>query len=214
MLIDRQIEQLGLVVPCIKENFKNSTYDLTIGEIFPMGTESKESGRGLNEYWLEPSSMVAVRTTEKVVLPSHVTGLATLVTSLTHDGLLCLNVGVIDPGYDGHISAFLVNFSSRPRKIALNHRLLRVLFFTHNTVQKLEPLKNQKATYQSFLKNKASNEFSNTFLDSAGLTELARKSAWKVVLDAFFSKWINVVSVLIAVLSLAVAVITYLSASQ
>ncbi|MGR3614611.1 MAG: dCTP deaminase domain-containing protein [Paracoccaceae bacterium] len=159
----------------------------------------------MNEYWLEPSSMVAVRTTERVVLPSHVTGLATLVTSLTHDGLLCLNVGVIDPGYDGHISAFLVNFSSRPRKIALNKRLLRVLFFTHNTVQNLNAWENKKATYQTFLENKASKEFSSTFLDSAGLAELARKSAWKVVLDAFFSRYLNVFCAAIAVLSIAIA---------
>lgn len=209
MLIDRQIERLGLVVPCSTENFKNSTYDLTIGEIFPMGYDEKQRQSGLNEYWVEPSSMVAVRTTEKVVLPSHVTGLATLVTSMTHDGLLCLNVGIIDPGYDGHLSAFLVNFSRRSRKVSLNDRLFRVLFFEHNTVRDPKPWENSKANYQAFLKNKTSNEFSSTFLDVKGIVELSKKSAWKVILDAFFSRGLNVLSAVVAMFSLIVAVVTY-----
>ncbi|WP_093324169.1 dCTP deaminase domain-containing protein [Shimia haliotis] len=201
---------MKLVEPCRKQNFRNSTYDLTIGEIFPMGADYEENTGSLSEFWLEPSAMVAVRTMERVVLPSHVTGLATLKTSLTHDGLLCLNVGVIDPGYDGHLSAFLVNFSRRSRKISLNDHLLRVLFFQHNSVLALESWKNSKGDYQRFLANKSENEFSNTFLDAQGLAELSKKNALKVILDAFFSRWINVVSTVVAFVSLAVAVLSYL----
>ena len=131
MIVEQKILDLKLVRPCSESNIKNSTCEVTIGEFFTMGGGDRKKPTGLNEVWIEPSCMVAVRTTERVVLPPNITGLATLVTTLTHEGLLCLNVGVIDPGYDGHLSAFLVNFSRRSRRISLNDRLFRVLFFEH-----------------------------------------------------------------------------------
>lgn len=206
MIVEQQILDLQLVRPCTKDKLKNSTCDLTIGEFFLMGDEESETLKGLDEVWIEPSCMIAVRTMERVVLPEHVTGLATLVTSLTHDGLLCLNVGVVDPGYDGHLSAFLVNFSRRPRKIALNERLFRVLFFEHTKLTNCQPWVNEKADYQKFLNNKSQNEFATTFLDVAGITELAKKSAWKIVLNGLASRWLSIV---IALISMIIAGLSY-----
>lgn len=163
--------------PRSESNIKNSTCDLTIGEFFITGGSDGKIPTGLDEVWIEPSCMVAVWTTERVVLPPNVTGLATLVTTLTHDGLLCLSVGVIDPGYDGHLSAFLLNFSRRSRKISLNDRLFRVLFFEHEELSRCDPWTNPKDEYNKMLSNKSRNEFANTFLDVAGITELAEKSA-------------------------------------
>ncbi|MEP2531218.1 hypothetical protein [Shimia sp.] len=209
MLVGDQIVSLELVRPCNQENLKNSTFDLTIGELFPMGLDGGTKAQSLDEFWLEPSCMLAVRTTERIVLPDNVTGLATLVTSLTHDGLLCLNVGIIDPGYDGHLSAYLVNFSRRPRKICLRNRLFRVLFFEHNPISKLEPWVYPKLEYQAALTNRATNEFSKTFLDFNGITELAEKSAWKIVLESATSKWLPPISLIVAILSLGVAAFSY-----
>jgi deoxycytidine triphosphate deaminase len=209
MIVEQKILDMQLVRPCTEDNLKNSTCDLTIGEFYPMGEQSNEVVKGLNEVWIEPSSMLAVRTKEHVVLPETVTGIATLVTSLTHEGLLCLNVGVVDPGYDGHLSAFLVNFSRRPRKIALNDRLFRVLFFEHDQLTNCKPWINSKDDYHKFLNGKAQNEFATTFLDVDGITALAENSAWKVVLNAVLNRWIAPVSLFIAVISMIIAGISY-----
>ncbi|MEJ6397246.1 dCTP deaminase domain-containing protein [Yoonia sp. 208BN28-4] len=210
LIIGQEILERKLVQPCEPHNLKNSTCDLTIGQFYPMGqNRSKGASPSQNDYWVEPGAMVAVRTLERVALPSSVTGLATLVTSLTHEGLLCLNVGVIDPGYDGHLSAFLVNFSRRPRKLSLNDRLFRVLFFEHGEVSELLPLENTKEEYHRFLLGKSENEFATTFLDVAGITKLAEQTAWKIVLNAFFSKWVAPLSLLIALASMIFAALTY-----
>ena len=211
MIIGQKILEMKLIQPSSEENLKNSTCDLTIGEFFPMGGARTLSHISAHEIWIEPSSMVAVRSKEKVVLPSTITGLATLVTSLTQEGLLCLNVGVVDPGYDGHLSAFLVNFSRRPRKIALNDRLFRVIFFEHDEPLKVEPWINTKRDYQNFLQSKAQNEFAESFLDVAGIAELAERSAWQIVLNSVLNRWVAPVSLLIAIVSMVFAALSYWS---
>jgi deoxycytidine triphosphate deaminase len=209
MIVEQKILDMKLVQPCTLDNLKNSTCDLTIGDFYIMGEHPEEKIEGLNEVWIEPSSMIAIRTMERVVLPDTVTGMATLVTSLTHEGLLCLNVGIIDPGYDGHLSAFLVNFSRRPRKIALGDRLLRVIFFEHEQLSNCKPWLNPKEDYQRFLGAKASNEFATTFLDVNRITDLAEKSAWKIVLNAVLNRWIAPVSLFIALISMIFAGLSY-----
>ena len=64
---------------------------------------------------MPPQGIVQVVSSERVKVPSTITGLATVKTSLCNEGLLALNIGIIDPGYEGAISSFLLNFSSVPR---------------------------------------------------------------------------------------------------
>jgi deoxycytidine triphosphate deaminase len=105
MIVGDDILTRGLVTGGTVENLKNSTFDLTVGAIIPIGkdavrTRTRARARReepLTTYFLEPREMVWVLSKEEFALPKDVTGLATLRTTFTKQGILALNVGIIDP---------------------------------------------------------------------------------------------------------------------
>jgi deoxycytidine triphosphate deaminase len=133
LLIGNSILDCHLLVHADKNNLKHSTYDLTIGRIFPVGEHSK-CHRAQSEgelFFLEPRQSVLVISREEFQLPPTITGLATLRTTLTKNGLLALNVGIIDPFFNGPISTTLINFSDQKIPIKVGMPFFRVLFFEH-----------------------------------------------------------------------------------
>lgn len=167
-----------------------------------MGANPVSAQGGLNSFWLEPSHIATVITTQRLCLPDDVTGLATLVTSLTQKGILCLNVGIIDPCYEGQLSAILLNFSDKPRQIQLNDRLFRVIFFKHNKItgDSLERFEYPKYEYQKDLRQRAKFEFSETFLDVKGLHKLVTVSAWKIVWQSVLTNWLPWIALIVGLL--------------
>ena len=95
MIVGGDILTRGLVIGGTLENLKNSTFDLTVGEIIPIGKDAvraRASARARREaplatYFLEPREMVWVLSKEEFALPKDVTGLATLRTSFTKQGI-------------------------------------------------------------------------------------------------------------------------------
>ena len=142
MIVGNDILTRGLVHGGTVENLKNSTFDLTVGEIIPIGKDkvlARTRARARREeplttYFLEPREMAWVLSKEEFALPRDVTGLATLRTSFTKQGILALNVGIIDPFFRGPISTALINFSDRPRPIHVGEKFFRVAFFEHTDV--------------------------------------------------------------------------------
>src|SRR5947209_3059299 len=136
MIVGKSILDRGLVTGGGTSNLKNSTYDLTVGEIVPIGKRAmKERQRNPTlSYFLDPREMVWVLSKEEFNIPATVTGLATLRTTFTKQGILALNVGIIDPFFQGPISTALINFSDQPRRIAVGDKFFRVAFFEHEDV--------------------------------------------------------------------------------
>jgi deoxycytidine triphosphate deaminase len=113
MITGRQILERGLIHEGTDHNLKNSTFDLTIGQIIPIGKRAFLSRRNrdlLAMYFLEPREMVWVLSKEEFSMPANVTGFATLRTTFTKQGILALNVGIIDPMFHGQISTALITF--------------------------------------------------------------------------------------------------------
>ncbi|WP_210527157.1 dCTP deaminase domain-containing protein [Rubellimicrobium arenae] len=198
LVVESQVEERGLVSPASQIQTKNSTCDLTVGRIFPAGPDSVEWSNDSDEIWLKPSHMVSVVTSQRLSLPADVTGLATLVTSLTQEGILCLNVGVVDPGYDGPLGATLVNFSNKERRIYVGQRLFRVLFIQHSPIKKLEPFVQHPTTYGYKVAQRSRNQFSETFLDVKSLRRAAEDHAWRVVLGSIMRNWVPLLAIILA----------------
>jgi deoxycytidine triphosphate deaminase len=177
MLVEEQIRKMDIVTPSESLQLKNSTCDLTIGKIIPMGQEIDTWHSGSGSFWLEPSHMVSIVTKQCLNMPDDVTGLATLVTTLTKEGILCLNVGVVDPGYSGPLGATLVNFSDKPRKIQAGDRLFRVLFFDHAPIKNLSPYTVHPVSYAADISATSKNEFAETFLNVKRLMKIAEGRA-------------------------------------
>lgn len=209
LLTETRITEANLVTPESQVRLRNSTCDLTVGHILPTGKNKRKTQAQSDVFWLKPNHMVYVVTQQRVRLPANVTGLASLVTTLTKDGLLCLNTGIIDPGYDGHLGATLVNFSNKQRRVALNDRLFRVLFFEHEEIKELSEFRIDRSDYIKTSKQKSEDEFNSTFLDVQGLLEQAEKSAWAIVMNKSTANIIPWVALAVATIGSLFGILAY-----
>jgi len=126
LLTDQQIASANVLVNESQKGRRPSTYDATVGHIIVDGKPIKEP-----EYLLPPRGIAWIVSNEEFHLPCNLTGLATLRTTWTNQGVLALNVGIIDPGWQGPIATALVNFSEEDFSITKSEGFLRVLFLKH-----------------------------------------------------------------------------------
>jgi len=171
LIVGKDILSRGLLECADEQHLKNSTYDLTIGDIFAVGPANVKRRRKdgpEKRYFIGPREMVFVLSKERFALPSNVTGVATLRTTFTKDGLLALNVGIIDPLFSGPISTALLNFSDRPVEIFVGQKFFRVLFLEHDDVAAFSPANSESVEQQIYireLEKKAYSEFPKTYLN-------------------------------------------------
>lgn len=126
VLTSEEIENLNLVENAQSAGKRATTYDATVGDII-------NNGKTINDgsYVLPPRGMAWVVSNERFKIPPNVTGLATLRTTWTHKGILALNVGIIDPGWNGPLATALVNFSDTNFEFNKQDAFMRVIFMRH-----------------------------------------------------------------------------------
>jgi deoxycytidine triphosphate deaminase len=171
ILIESEIVERKLVDNPQAAGSRPSTYDATVGEILIEGKSIID-----NSFVLHPRGIVWVISKEKFCLPDDVTGLATLKTSWTHDGILALNLGVIDPGWNGHLATAVVNFSKSDYEITKGAAFFRVLFLTHKNTNQAPHGLSSDAYIQKIKTN--TRLFSDTFLT---MDSLVREIAERVL---------------------------------
>lgn len=162
VLTEAEIVSKGIVRNAAPQGLRATTYDATVGTIYRGGEAISAS-----QFKLPPRGIVWVVSAETFVLPDTVTGLATLRTTWTHDGVLALNVGIIDPGWDGPLAAALVNFGSKTFVIKKGEPFFRILFHEHGATGQM-PVVKDPTTYGAAIMDK-SKMFSRTFLDMDAL---------------------------------------------
>src|ERR1700730_14185303 len=99
MIVGQGILDRKLVVGGSTASLKNSTFDLTVGDIVPIGKKAIKERRkkqAPSSYYLEPREMVWVLSREEFNMPADVTGLATLRTAFTKQGIVALNRAIIE----------------------------------------------------------------------------------------------------------------------
>jgi deoxycytidine triphosphate deaminase len=203
MIVGNDILSRGLVTGGTVENLKNSTYDLTVGEIIPIGKEAvraralarAQREEPLTTYFLEPREMVWVLSKEEFDLPKDVTGLATLRTTFTKQGILALNVGIIDPFFRGSISTALINFSDRPRAIRLGEKFFRIAFFEHTdvTAHHARDESLERGAYIRDLETVSFSDFAPSFLNIPTFDDqYYEKKFWSILYSGIIkNKWIS-----------------------
>lgn len=175
-----------------------SSVDLTIGTIL----NSKGSDLG-PECSLEPGEMVFVTSKEVFTLPANVTGFVSCKTSLTHDGVWAITVGIVDPCYVGPIATTLVNFGANARALTRDMPFLRVAFFEHAASESCvdkDPCKEASAYHLST--KQMAVRFPPRFLNQDELASKAVEKTWaKMLLHA--GLWGAVVAILFSALQVA-----------
>lgn len=105
------------------------SYDLSVGRVIINGHEV-EPQSSVNAIEIHPQQVFVIVSKEKVSVPrSGVSCFAFPKTGLCRQGLLALNTGIVDPGYQGLISTTAINFHSKPIKLLVGDAFLRLAFF-------------------------------------------------------------------------------------
>jgi hypothetical protein len=150
--------------------------------------------------------MLLVLSKEKFNLPKTVTGHANLRTTFTKNGILALNVGIIDPFFSGPISTALINFSDRPLEIFVGQKFFRVIFFEHDDVTKYKPEKDESLVADDYiiqLERKAYSDFPKTYLNvPSGDDEFYFRNFWKLIRHGLWYGWQGKVALAILIVLL------------
>ncbi|MEQ7874001.1 hypothetical protein ABDK56_08340 [Sphingomonas sp. ASV193] len=197
MLSDAEIQRLHLIRDAAEKNYRSASYDLRIGELID------PQGNVVESYELPAQGIVEVISQEEVSLPATVIGIAMVKTRLCQEGILALSIGIIDPGFEGKISSFLINFGKEVRLLQKGEIFLRT------TYQKLDgepsnptPVKLDYDEMMRERKRASVEKFEATFLS---IDTVASKSAGKV-----FKDYKNAVLAYVGGAALVLAVLTFL----
>jgi dUTPase len=195
MLTGTDIRSRALIVNAVESGFRGSSYDVRIEHIVT------NAGDVVQSFNMPPQGIVQVVSAERVKLPRSVTGLAYVKTSLCNEGILALNMGIIDPGYDGPISTFLLNFSGTSRLLTEGETFLRLQFAVLDEPATTAGRPVDSLAYLNERRRQATR-FGRTFMN---VSEIVEKS-----INEFVSKWTNDVLRIAGSVALVLTVLTFL----
>lgn len=192
LLTANQVVELGIVVPSSTKGIRPTTIDATIGEIITKKGLSKE-----HTVNIPPRGIAWIMSKERFKLPNSVTGITTLRTRWTRKGILTLTVGIVDPGYDGHLSTAVINFGKCDFPLIKGEPFFRTAFFAHEEVIGIDRVETEEQYRNSVIQDSAT--FSDNFLT---MDTLADELAPKILALPRWGLIIALVGTLIALLGL------------
>jgi deoxycytidine triphosphate deaminase len=126
-----------------------------------------------------PSEVLVVRTRERVRMPRDLCATYAPLYRLSRQGVMLLNASLVEPGYDGPLSCFLVNFSSQTITIAPDDPIAKIAFLRLTQAPAtFAPEAFDDAGYESGLSASATR-FHRSFMDVAGIADHAADKATK-----------------------------------
>jgi dUTPase len=198
LLSGEEIKSLELVKDSADENlYRASTYDLSVGEIIPAGSAS-----GGSAYNLPPGGTVRVVSKELLKLPNSITGHALLKNELCRKGVLAINIGVIDPGFEGPISSILINFGQGNFVVKQGDAFLRISFHRCPPSSKADKsVKYNRQQYISLAKAEVDAYMAPTFLNIDVTAKRAARRAFGSFKKAL-TLWAIVAGILLALIAI------------
>lgn len=153
----------GIIGTPSASNTQSASYDLSADRVIINGqTENLP-------FSLPPQHMCVIISKEHVKIPPDFVGYALPKTRLCQRGLLTLNTGILDPGYDGLISTTAINFRSESIEIRPDDPFLRIVI---HQVKPFPPPAGSVASIQNLSDEKyiearegESADYPATFLD-------------------------------------------------
>lgn len=155
---------------------------LTVGTVFASDTGKEVPlGSGSNEtqhFWeLAQNETLIVMTREAIKMPAHLWASYGPLNRHARRGVMLLNPAIVEPCYEGPLSCFLLNFSSKRVQIARGEPISKILFHELNAPpSKPAPEQTNSATYKVEL-SKAATLFHRSFLDVTGIEDRAALKA-------------------------------------
>jgi deoxycytidine triphosphate deaminase len=179
VLVDDEIQKLavmnGLITPYHSDGLSNCRYNLRAGRAFSPDTgveiqiDRYIDGTRKTAWRILPSETLMIMTTESVNIPPDLMASYGQLNRLAQQGLLIVNTSIIEPGYNGPISCFLVNFSKNAIDISLNQEIAKLCFYKlTKPPTSLLPSIMIEDEYRKSL-SRAASSYPKSFLDIGGL---------------------------------------------
>jgi deoxycytidine triphosphate deaminase len=122
ILNDSSIKERKLVRNANEGQYRACSYDLTVGSVIT------PEGDVVDEHALKPQGVVKVVSAEIVDVPSNLTGYVHVKTGLCNEGVLALNIGIVDPGFSGPLQSTLINFGKNLHRLHKGSVFGRITF--------------------------------------------------------------------------------------
>jgi deoxycytidine triphosphate deaminase len=119
----------GLIQKHDRARIEPASYDLVIGTIFH-GGQIINAGhpRAKESVVIGPGEVVTMLSFEELNLPSDICATAYAMNAQSSEGLLVLNPGHVDPGYQGPLTIVALNLRKVPLALQLGERIFTVVF--------------------------------------------------------------------------------------
>tara|TARA_B100000678_G_scaffold278368_1_gene273054 strand:- start:1712 stop:2506 length:795 start_codon:yes stop_codon:yes gene_type:complete len=185
------VKELGIVQSASDSQYRSIGYDLSVGNIV------LPSGELTTRYKLPPQGIIEVISLERLHMPSDTYANVLIKTGLSNDGLLALGIGLVDPGYKGRLSSFIVNFSKDPQIIERGQSFLRCVFYRVEKSLLYKEVDIPDKDYISSSRRGVVSNFSDSFLNSERIaTEIVDDAIDRYKKKAFF--WIPALAFVLA----------------
>jgi deoxycytidine triphosphate deaminase len=154
-----------------------------------------------DEIGIEPQGIIAVISEEIVKLPADVCAYGSVKTSLCRDGVLAINIGIIDPGWEGPISSVLLNFGKEKFPLCRGQAFLRLTFHRVSTPNEMElgPVM-ERAVYEAQVRSKFDKRLASSFMDFEKAAEKGSERFTKDLKDALF-KYLPIAVLMLTILT-------------
>lgn len=184
-----------------------------VGLVLHVGKIVNHKGECVDSMVLEPQGIAHLVSVEKLKLPDNMCGTAHVLTRLCNRGLLTLNIGMVEPGWDNRLSTPVLNFSSEKRLIQVGRPFLRVSIHQLEIKGHVDGFECVKAPlgggdssgYITEIRARAVDEFGKSFLNIRQLVGKASKKENSRIKDAML-KFIPIGAFSLAFFALMVTV--------
>lgn len=199
---------------------EGSSYDLCVGSIIWKDSETKDT-KSLHynstlpldqqeQTTLHPGQMLLVVTKEEINMPLDLSATVFSRNQLARDGILALNAGHVDPGYEGSIIIRLINLRAIPYTLRLGVPIYTIVF--QKLDQSISPTLKHPAVSRNDSITKATNSvneaLANALYDLALLNAFIKKEELNDLISAWLSNWFK--SWALKVLSWLIAIIIFI----
>ncbi|MCU0998359.1 hypothetical protein [Stenotrophomonas maltophilia] len=179
-----------------------------VGQLITIGKIITSKGEEVESLVLEPQGIAHLVSAESVSLPSDVCAFAHVLTRKCNEGLLTLNIGVIDPGWDNKLSSPILNFSSEKRLLAVGQEFIRITFHKLDGAPPESPLlytNPSPSAYLQGIRERSVGSFGKHFLNIRKLVGQASKKESAQFRDALL-KYLPIAAFSLAVFALLVTI--------
>jgi deoxycytidine triphosphate deaminase len=201
MMLNRdQITSMGLILSGDSGSLKDAGYDLRVGALIGKVADGK-SQRSADELYVEPQGIALAVSKEVVKLPPNICAHASVKTSLCRQGVLAINIGIIDPGWEGPISSVMLNFGKESYRLKNGEPFLRLTFHTLDVPANPSLTEPQdRAIYEAQVRQKLDERLAGTFMD---FEKAAEKGSQKFAQDvkAALIRWVPIAALALALLT-------------